>query len=198
VRSSTQRFGYRLSRLAELLDGPTGLAWLRSIDRRQQSQPWQQIKCGPSHEAVSVHLNRFRQEWTDALRSIAQQCPAAAEQCAALFRIDPLRTDSDAAIASNLAQIRRVVSDPKAARSVVRERDRNSFGERVIAMRRGKGWSLRRLARECAEAARQLGFGVRAPDRYQLMDYERGRSNAHPRTRVVLATALGVAVDVLE
>jgi transcriptional regulator with XRE-family HTH domain len=91
-----------------------------------------------------------------------------------------------------------MASDPKAARSIVRERDRNSFGERVIAMRRKKGWSLRRLARECAEAARRLGFGVRAPDRYQLMDYESGRSNAQPRTKVVLAAALGVAVDALE
>jgi hypothetical protein len=42
------------------------------------------------------------------------------------------------------------------------------------------------------------GFGVRAPDRHQLMDYEAGRSNAHPTTKQVLASALGVPVDDLE
>lgn len=45
------------------------------------------------------------------------------------------------------------------------------------------------------DAARRMGFGVRAPDRFQLMDYESGRSNAHPRTKLVLAAALGVDVD---
>jgi transcriptional regulator with XRE-family HTH domain len=69
------------------------------------------------------------------------------------------------------------------------------FGKRLSTLRKERGWSLRRLARECGHAPRRLGFGVRAPDRYQLMDYEGGRSNAHPRTKLVIAAALGVAVD---
>jgi hypothetical protein len=169
---------------------------------RQAHQPGREIPCarhpGDPLKPVREHERCFRREWTAALRSIAEACPAVGEQCAALLRIDPLRTDSDVAIASNVAHIRRMVSDPMAARSIVREKDRTSFGERVTALRREKGWSMRRLARECVEAARQLGFGVRAPDRYQLMDYEKGRSNAQTGSKRVLALALGVSLDVLE
>ena len=43
-----------------------------------------------------------------------------------------------------------------------------------------------------------MGFGVRGPDRWQLADCEAGRSNAHPGTKVVIAAALGVAVNELE
>jgi hypothetical protein len=145
------------------------LGWLRSVARRQASQPWQQIKCGPSREAVSVHLARFKRDWSTAIRQIASAYPLAAEGCAALLKVEPLNPRNDAAIAATVAHVRRMVSDPKAARSIVREWDRTSFGEKVIALRREKGWSLRRLTRECAEAARQIGFGVRAPDRHQLM-----------------------------
>jgi len=52
------------------------LGWLRSVARRQASQPWKPILCGPSREAVSVHLNRFRREWNAALRAITETCPA--------------------------------------------------------------------------------------------------------------------------
>jgi hypothetical protein len=150
---------------------------------------------GDPLKPVREHETCFRREWNATLRAIAQQCPAARSGCAALLKVDPLDPRNDAAITAAVAHIRWTVSDPRVARSIVRERDRTSFGEKVIAMRRGKGWSVRRLARECAEAARQIGFGVRAPDHFQLMDYERGRSNAQPRTKVVLAVALGVAVD---
>jgi hypothetical protein len=171
------------------------LGWLRSAARRQQSQPWQPIKCGPSREAVSVHIGRFKRDWSTTIRQIASGYPSASGECAALLKVDPLDLRTDAAVAAAVARIRRMVSDPKAARSIVRGRERTAFGERVIALRREKGWSLRRLARECAETAKRRGFGVRAPDRFQLMDYETGRSNAQPRTKLVLAMTLAVAVD---
>lgn len=91
-----------------------------------------------------------------------------------------------------------MLSDPGLARRLYMERDRGAFGSRVASLRKALGWSLRRLARESADAAKRIGFGVRAPDRYQLVDYETGRSDAHPTTKRVLALALGVPVDDLQ
>jgi transcriptional regulator with XRE-family HTH domain len=136
--------------------------------------------------------------WRGVLREIATACPLVAESCRALLQLDPLRAESDQAIERHAAQIRRVLSDPALARRMYRERDREAFGNRVASLRKALGWSLRRLARESADTAKQIRFGVRAPDRFQLMDYEAGRSNAHPTTKQVLASALGVPVDDLE
>jgi hypothetical protein len=194
VRCSVQKSSQLISRLESLLDGPTGLAWLRSIARRQKSQPWQPIKCGPSMEPASVHIKRFRDQWAAAIRASAAAYPAAASDCAALLALDPLRQDSDSAISAAIAAIRRL-SDPGVVRSMEREAKRDEFRNRLSTLRKERGWSLGRLARECGHAARRLGFGMRAPDRYQLMDYESGRSNAHARTKLVLAAALGVALD---
>jgi hypothetical protein len=74
-----------LTDLSILVDS---LGWLRSVARRQASQSWQPIKCGPFREAVSVHIARFRREWTAALHAIAEACPAAREQCAILGKLD--------------------------------------------------------------------------------------------------------------
>jgi hypothetical protein len=136
--------------------------------------------------------------WRGVLREIATACPLVAESCRALLQLDPLRAESDQAIERHAAQIRRVLSDPALARRMYRERDREAFGNRVASLRKALGWSLRRLARESADTAKQIRFGVRAPDRFQLMDYEAGRSNAHPMTKRVSDSALGVPVGDLE
>ncbi len=194
VKSSAHHCRELLSRLNYEL---AGRPWLQSMVYRQANSR-KPILCGPSHEPVSLHVARFRREWHQALRDIASACPLVAESCEMLLRLDPLSKDSDAVVAREMARIRPVLSDPKLARRLWRERDREAFASWIATGRRDLGWSLRRLARECAAAARRIGFGVRAPDRHQLMDYERGRSNAHQRTRVVLATALGIELEKLE
>jgi transcriptional regulator with XRE-family HTH domain len=154
---------------------------------RQAHQPGREIPCarhpGDPLRPVREHERCFRAEWNGVLRAIAEACPTAADECSVLLKLDPLRPDSDAAITDAVASIRHL-SDPCTIRTMRRERERSAFGQRIAALRREKGWSLRRLARECTEAARRLGFGARAPDRFQLMDYERGRSNAHARARL--------------
>jgi hypothetical protein len=182
------------SRLELLLDGDTGLAWLRSMARRQASQPWLPIKCGPSRVPVSVHLARFQKEWTSALRSISRQCPAAADECARLLALDTLDPKHDAAISATIARIRHL-SDPQTIRSMQRERDRRSFGANLRLLRLERGLSLRKLASECAAAAQRLRFRTHSPEHYQIVAYEAGRLGAHPRTVRVIAAALGVAPD---
>jgi hypothetical protein len=131
VRCSAQRSDHLISRLDALLDGPTGLAWLRSIARRQKSQPWQPVKCGPSLEPASVHLKRFKDQWAGAVRAITSAYPATALDCAALLALDPLRPDSDHVISAALAAIRRL-SDPGVVRSMEREAKRDEFGKRAL------------------------------------------------------------------
>jgi hypothetical protein len=72
---SAHRSSQLISLLEALLDGPTGLAWLRSIARRQASQPWQPIKCGPSMEPASVHIKCFRDQWAGAVRRDRSRLP---------------------------------------------------------------------------------------------------------------------------
>jgi len=160
-----------LTGLSALLEG---LPWLRSIHRRQQSQPWHPIKCGPSLEPVSVHLKRFRDEWTVALRAIAQQCPFAADPCNVLLQVDPLDPRNDAAIANAVAQIRRL-SDPLTIRTIQRERERRSFGAKLRRLRLEWGLSLRGLASACNQAAQRLRFKGHSPEHYQIVAYEAGR-----------------------
>ena len=161
----------------------------------RQSKP---LRCGNPLVPLSSHVTRFRCEWVGVLQAIAQARPLVANSCDALLKLDPLSTKSDAAIEAHIARIRPMLSDPALARRMYRERDRVAFGKGLMALRKALGWSVRRLARECIKVARRMGFGVHAPDRHQLMDYEAGRSNAQPRTKVVLAAAFGVAVDQLE
>jgi transcriptional regulator with XRE-family HTH domain len=198
VRPSVQGFGHLVSRFDFLLSERAPGSWLRGMVYRQASQPRKEIRCGTPPERLSLHVARFRREWAGLLREIASACPLVAESCEALLQLDPLSKESDADIERYVARIRRVLSDPGLARSLYRERDRQAFGSRINARRKALGWSLRRLERESADAARRIGFWVRAPDRHQLMDYEAGRSNAQPRTKVVLAAALGVGVDALK
>jgi hypothetical protein len=180
-----------LTDLSVLVDS---LGWLRSVARRQASQPWQPIKCGPSREPVSVHLARFQKEWTAALRSISRQCPAAADECARLLMLDPIDARNDAITSATIARIRHL-SDPHTIRSMQRERERHSFGANLRHLRLERGLSLRKLASECAAAAQLLRFRTHTPEHYQIVAYEAGRLGAHPRTVRVIAAALGVAVD---
>ena len=172
----------------------SGRPWLRDMIHRQKSQG-KTLKCGTPPEPLPVHLNRFYSEWKSVLGEISKACPVIADDARALLRLDPLNAANDATIDEHLAPIRAALSDSKVALGMQREQERDMFADNLRKLRMEKGWSLRRLARECMEATRRIGFGVHAPDRHQLMDYERGRSNANPRTRVVLATALGVAAD---
>jgi hypothetical protein len=64
--------------------------------RRQASQPWKPIVCGTSLEPVSTHIARFKRDWSTTIRQIASACPLAAEQCAALLKLDPLDPRNDA------------------------------------------------------------------------------------------------------
>ena len=146
---------------------------------------------------MSVHLRRFRDEWTAALRSIAQQCPTAKEQCAALLAVDPFDPRNDAAISTAVARIRHL-SDPHTIRSMARELQRSSFGTKLRRIRIEKGLSLRGLASACKPAAQRLHFHSHTPNHVQIVRYEAGRLGAHPRTVRVIAAALGVAVSVLE
>jgi hypothetical protein len=170
------------------------LPWFRSVNRRQQSQPWHPIKCGPSLEPVSVHVRRFRDEWTAALRSIAQQCPSAAAPCRILLRLDPLPPDSDAGITDAIAAIRHL-SDPRTVRSMAREKERSSFGGTLRRLRMERGLSLRGLAGACKQPALRLSFRSHSPEHYQTVAYEGGRLGTHRRTRMVMAAALGVPLS---
>jgi hypothetical protein len=173
------------------------LAWLRGAAQRQQSQPWQQIKCGPSHEAVSVHLARFKRDWSTAIRQIVEACPSAAGECAALLRLDPLDSRNDVAIAAALSSLR-VLSDPRTVRSMAREKERSAFGGSLRRLRVERGFSLRGLAHACEKAAQRLRFNSHTPEHYQLVRYEAGRLAPHPRTVRVIAAALGVTLCELE
>jgi transcriptional regulator with XRE-family HTH domain len=141
--------------------------------------------------SYSAHLKRFNQEWSAAVRAIASACPAASEECAALLQLDPLRPESDAAIASAIAAIRRL-SDPLTIRTAARNAERSSFGGRLRALRLERGLSLRGLASDCRKAAKLLKFQDHTPEHYQIVRYEAGKLGAHLRTRRILAVALGV------
>ena len=80
--------------------------------RRQASQPWKPIVCGTSLEPVSTHIARFKRDWSTTIRQIASACPLAAEQCAALLKLDPLDPRNDAAIGAAVERIRHL-SDPR-------------------------------------------------------------------------------------
>jgi hypothetical protein len=179
--------------ISALLDG---LPWLHSVVHRQATQPWQAIPCGNPPEPVSTHVARFRREWRSTLQAIASSHSVIADTCDALLALDPLDTASDRP-AAHVARITPVLTDRGVERRMCRERDRQAFAGELARSRKERGWSIRRLARECVKAVRRLGFGVRAPDRWQLMDFERGRSNANLSTKRVLAAALGVSVNAL-
>lgn len=179
-----------LTDLSVLIDD---LPLLRSMVWRQQSQPWKPIPCGPSREPVSVHIKRFRSGWTSTLGVIASACPSAAHQCNRLLRLDPLRADSDAVIADAIAAIRRL-SDPLTIRTMAREKERRSFGAELCRLRLERGLSLRKLASECAAAAKRLKIDTHTPLKYQIVAYEAGRLGAHHRTRIVIAASLGVSL----
>ena len=129
------------------------LGWLRSINRRQQSQPWHPIKCGPSMEPVTAHLKRFHGQWTAAIARIIQQCPTAAAPCRTLLQIDPLRPDSEVAITDAIAAIRHLI-DQRTVRWMVREKVRSSFAGNLRRLRVERGLCLRGLAGACELAAR--------------------------------------------
>jgi len=146
--------------LSRLTHEVAGLDWLRSMAYRQ-SNSRKPILCGQSNEPVSIHVGRFRREWRQTLREIASACPLVAESCDALGALNPLTKDSDAAIKQHMALLSPALSDPKLARWLYQERDREVFASHIAGRRRELGWSLRRLARECAAAARLRGAGAR-------------------------------------
>jgi transcriptional regulator with XRE-family HTH domain len=164
---------------------------------RQKHQLGRDIPCahyvGDPVKPVREHERCFRREWDRVLHEIACACLLVTDSCAALLALDPLSKQSDGEIERHIDVIRPVLSDPALPRRMHREREREAFGRAIAALRKQRGWSVQRLARECAKAARLLGFGLRAPDPYQLMDYERGRSNAHTTTKYVLAAAFEIA-----
>jgi hypothetical protein len=188
---------HHYSPASHLLTSLSLLPWLRSINRRQQSQPWLPVRCaeieGAPLEPVSVHLARFQKEWTAVLRSLSRQCPAASE-CARLLMLDPLDPKHDSDISATLARIRHL-SDPRTIRSMQCEAKRRSFAANLRRLRLERRLSLRGLATRCSDAAQCLHFRTHTPEHYQIVAYEAGRLGAHPRTARVIAAALGVAGD---
>ena len=165
---------------------------------RQVHLPARDIPCarhpGDPLKPAREHEGHFRSEWTSTLRAISRQCPNAASECTRLLALDPLDARNDAAINATIARIRQLC-DPRTVRTMQREKERYAFGATLRRLRMERGLSLWGLAAACRDAARLLRFRTHSSEHYQIVQYEAGRLGAHYRTVMVLASALGVAVD---
>jgi hypothetical protein len=131
-----------------------------------------------------LHIARFRFDYAGVLREIALNHPVIADQCTALLQLDPLNAANDATVARHLAPIRAALSDRKIALAMSRDKARDVFARNFRKLWAEKGYSIRRMEKQCAAAAKLLGAGARPPDLWQLLDYRAGRRYPELRTRV--------------
>jgi hypothetical protein len=188
--------GSQLSCLTVVLD-PDFIRWLRSAIYRQHSSIHTvKLRRNVSDllKPVSTHVARFRREYENVLHEIAASHPVIATQCSALLQLDPINAVNDAAVARHLAPIRAALCDRSVALAMSRDKARDVFARNFRKLWAEKGWSIRRMEKACAAAAKLLGAGARPPDLGQLLDYRGGRRYPEFRTRVILAAALGVDV----